>query len=208
MIFINGKEGCDWWDDVEILKEGAPKRVFLGDFLSGIESPLDLVIEVAFNLKPEERQKVGKWTVWYNRRPSLFSDIESSIYANRPEGRNLEGISAIWVADLFTTNDDIVYLQTLYPSIPVEVVPWVWTPDIVEAYRKQTQAPAWPQVYGIVEKDKPWSVHISETNASSSSSCTLPLVILRHVQLSKRIPLSQILVMNIKLKWKMILRLL
>jgi GR25 family glycosyltransferase involved in LPS biosynthesis len=196
VVFIHRKEDGDWWDDVESLKEGAPKRVFLGDFLSGIEGPLDLVIEVAFNLKPEERHKVGKWTVWYNRRPSLFSDIESTVYANRPEGRNLEGVSAIWVADLFTTNDDIVYLQTLYPSIPVEIVPWIWTPDIVEAYRRQTQAPAWPQVYGIVEKDKPWSVHISETNASSTSSCTLPLVILRHAQLSKRIPLSQILVHN------------
>jgi hypothetical protein len=107
-IFIDRKEGCDWWDDVETLKEGAPKRVFLGDFLSGKEGPLDLVIEVAFNLKPEERQKVTKWTVWYNRRPSLFSDIESTVYANRPEGRNLDGISAIWVAELFTTNEDIV----------------------------------------------------------------------------------------------------
>ncbi len=196
VCFVHRNQTSDWWDDVESLKDSAPKRVFLGDFLSAIVEPLDLVIEVAFNLKPEERQKVTKRAVWYNRRPSLFSDIESTVYANRPEGRNLEGVSAIWVADLFTTNDDIVYLQTLYPSIPVETVPWIWTPDIVEAYRKQVQAPAWPQMYGMVEKDKPWSVHISETNASSTSSCTMPLVILRQAQLANKLPLSQILVHN------------
>ena len=199
VVFIHNQAGVDWWDDVESLKGEAPNRVFLGDLLSIKAEPFDLLIEVAFILKPEERLAIAKRAVWYNRKPTLFSDIEFSVYANRPEGRNLEGICAIWVSDLFTTPDDIVYLETLYPSTPIEIVPWIWIPDIIEAYRKQTQAPVWPQMYQMVEKGRPWSVHISETNASSSSSCTLPLVILRQAHLRKSLPISQILVHNTQL---------
>ena len=197
VIFLHRQEGADWWEDVDGLKESAPKRHFIGDFLKSTDL-LDLVIEVAFLLKPEERSKIAKRSVWYNRKPSLFSDIESTVYANKPEGRNLVGLSGIWVSDLFTTKDDIVYLETLYPSIPITTVPWIWTPDIVEMHRKQTQAPAWPQVYQIVEKERPWSLHISESNASSTSSCTLPLVILRHAQLTKKMPLSNIILHNME----------
>ena len=122
VIFLHRQEGADWWEDVDGLKESAPKRHFIGDFLKSTDL-LDLVIEVAFLLKPEERSKIAKRSVWYNRKPSLFSDIESTVYANKPEGRNLVGLSGIWVSDLFTTKDDIVYLETLYPSIPITTVP-------------------------------------------------------------------------------------
>ena len=196
VFFVHKQEGFDWWDDVHSLKETAPKRIFLGDLLTAAMKPLDLMVEIAFNLKPEERKKVTKRAVWYNRKPGLFTDIESTVYANKPEGRDLDGICAIWLADLFTTGDDIIYLETLYPSIPIEILPWIWTPDIIESYRKQTQSATWPQIYEVVEKHRPWSVHINETNASSTSSCTLPLVILRQAQVTKHMPLSQILVHN------------
>ena len=60
VYFIHRQEASDWWDDVDSLKEGAPKRIFLGDFIGAIVEPLDLVVEVAFNMKPDERQKVAK----------------------------------------------------------------------------------------------------------------------------------------------------
>jgi hypothetical protein len=195
VVFLHKQEGSDWWDDAHDLKEGAPRRVFIDKFLEK-EEPLDMLIELTFLLKPEMRSRIAKRSVWYNRKPSLFSDIESCVYPIRPEGRDLKGLSSIWVSDIFTKPDDLVYLETLYPNVPIQTVPWIWTPDIVESHRKQTQSPAWPQVYNVIPKDTPWSLHVTETNASSTSSCTLPMTILRHSQTTKKFPLSRITLHN------------
>ena len=168
VFFIHKQKDSDWWDDAQGLKEGAPTRVHIDDVMSPKQPQFDLIVELTFLLKPSER-RIAKKCVWYNRKPTLFSDIESSVYANRPDGRQLEGLSSIWLADIYTTPDDIVYLETLYPFLPIETLPWIWTPDIVEMHRKQTQSPAWPQVYTMVPKDMPWSLHITETNSSSTS---------------------------------------
>ena len=195
VIFLHKQEGSDWWDDVHELKETAPRRTFIDTFLQK-EEPLDLLIELTFLLKPEIRSRIAKRSIWYNRKPSLFSDIESCVYNIKPEGRDLKGLSSIWVSDIFTKPDDLIYLETLYPNVPIQTVPFIWTPDIVESHRKQTQSPAWPQIYGVAPKDTAWSLHVTETNGSSTSSCTLPMTILRHTQISKKLPLSRITLHN------------
>ena len=189
VIFLH-KQDADWWEDVEDMKEGAPTRVRLEDQLKS-DQKLDLIIELTFFLTPSERRKLAARCVWYNRKPSLFTDIESTVYANKG-GRDLEGLTAIWLADIYTHPDDIVYLETLYPGIPIDTVPWIWTPEIIEAHRKSNKTPTWSQVYEVVPKDTPWSIHVSESNASSCSSCTLPMVIVRHAHLEKKMPLSRI----------------
>jgi GR25 family glycosyltransferase involved in LPS biosynthesis len=196
-VVLLHKQDADWWDDVHELKNEAPKRIKLEDQLrSSSEKKLDLVIETTFFLTPAERSTISNKSVWYNRKPSLFNDIEGSVYSNKGP-RDLTGISAIWLADIYCQPDDIAYLETLYPGVPIDVVPWIWTPDIVEAHRKTTKSPTWTQVYEMVKKDAVqqntnWSLHITETNASSSSSCTLPMVIVRHAHLTKKMPVSRI----------------
>jgi len=196
VIFLH-KQDADratdvWWDDVHELKEDAPKRVKLEDQLkASVNKKLDIVIETVFFLTAYERATLAEKCIWYNRKPSLFTDIEASVYSNKGP-RDLTGISAIWLADIYTQPDDVVYLETLYPGIPITTVPWVWTPDIIEAHRKTTKSPTWTQVYAMVPKDTNWSLHISETNASSTSSCTLPMVIVRHAHLQKKMPVSRI----------------
>ena len=142
---------------------------------------LDLLIESSFFVGAHMRPKLAKRSIWYSRKPPLFTDLEGTVYGCRPDGRDLEGLHAIWVADVFTKPDDIVYLETLYPSIQIHVVPWVWTPEIIESHRKTTQSPVWLQTYQSVPVETPWSIHVPESNASSTSSCTLPLVIMRHM---------------------------
>ena len=200
VIFLHKQEDQDWWDDCKELASAAPKRYFLETFLQ-TEQPLDLVIESSFFLSPLQRPKVAKRSIWYNRKPSLFTDIESTVYGCRPDGRNLEGLSAVLVADVFTCRDDIIYFQTLYPTIPIYTVPWIWTPEIVESHRKTTQSPVWLQVFKAVESDVKWSFHIAETNMSSTSSCTLPLVIMRNLSVNsvKKVPISRITVHNTEL---------
>ena len=195
VIFIHRQENADWWDDTVEFKKNAPKRYFLESYIAK-EQPLDLLIEVAFNTTPNERPRICKTCVWYCRKPILFSDLEFSVYAARPEGRNLEGVHAIWIADLYNNQDDIEYIKTLYPSITVEVVPWVWTPDIIESHRQTTQSPVWSQVYDLVSKQTEWTIHVSETNMSNSSSCTLPMVIMRYAQLKKKLPVSRVVIHN------------
>ena len=195
VIFIHRQENADWWDDTLEFKTNAPKRYFLESYIAK-EQPLDLLIEVAFNTTPNERPRLCKTCVWYCRKPILFSDLEFSVYAARPEGRNLEGVHAIWIADLYNNEDDIQYIKTLYPSITVEVVPWIWTPDIIESHRQTTQSPVWSQVYDLVSKQTEWTIHVSETNMSNSSSCTLPMVITRYAQLKKKLPVSRVVIHN------------
>ena len=191
-VFFIHKQDSDWWDDVHGLKSDAPKRIKLED----IRDPLDVCIEVSWFLTKDQRSHTTKKSIWYCRKPGVLTDLETTVYATRPDGRGLDGIHAIWLADIFTNSDDVVYFETLYPSIPVSVVPWIWTPDIVEAHRKQTQSPAWFQVFQQVPKETPWTLHICETNVSTTSSCTLPLVITRYSQLFKKMPVARVLINN------------
>ena len=114
-----------WWDDVKEMKEKIP-RLSIEECLK--TDMLDILIESSFFVPPLTRRRLAKYCVWYNRKPGLFTDLEATVYGCKPDGRNLEGLSAIWTADIFTTPDDIVYYQTLYPTISIYTVPWIWTP--------------------------------------------------------------------------------
>ena len=184
----------DWWDDVSNLKATVKTLK-----LSESKISFDLIIEVSFFLSAIQRKTLTKQSVWYNRKPGLFSDLEASVYGSRPEGRDLEGLDAIWMADIFTNSDDVSYMKTLYPSIPVEIVPWIWTPAIVEAHRQQMKSPVWLNAFLSVPETTKWSIHCLESNASNTSSCTLPLVIIKHAIESRPFPISNIHLHNTEL---------
>ena len=179
VFFVKKDLEKEWWDDVLDMKCGY-------NILDVERCPdLDIMIEVGFHLTPLERRTISAKTVWYCRKPAVFTDIEATVFACRIEGRNLEGVSEIWVSDLFNTSDDIEYLKTLYPSLYISYVPWLWSPTIVEAHRKEKQSPVWPQVLEQLGKDVPWSLHIMETNASNTSSCTLPMLMSKDAKVSQ-----------------------
>ena len=186
VVFVKRDEKT-WWDDVTELE--AETKCINVDSISN----LDLVVEVGFFLTPLERAQV-QWTVWYCRKPAIFQDLESTVFACRPEGRDLDGISEIWLADIYNSADDLVYLKNLY-SVPVKTVPWLWSPTIVEAHRKKLQSPVWKQVKDLVPSESKWSIHIPETNMSNTSSCTIPIVILKELVVSKE-QIKKIIVHN------------
>ena len=182
IVYLIQNEDRDWWDDVITLKDKSPPRIVISKVLA-----LDLVIELSFFLSPLDRKRIGADCIWYCRKPPLFTDIEAAVYFCKPEGRNLDGIQAIWVSDIYTNSDDVEYLQSLYPSIPVTIVPWMWTPQIVESHRSNLKSPVWLQIHSTLEKDKPWSLHITENNSSNSTSCIIPLVTLRISNITNRL---------------------
>jgi len=173
IVLLHKESDRDWWIDVIQMK-----GVFQMKHIDSCEH-VDLLIEVAFHLTSLQRSRITERVIWYCRKPALFTDMESTVFACRIEGRDLNGVSEIWVADVFNGPDDIEYLKSLYPSMLVRVVPWLWSPTLVESHRKELGSPVWFQVKEQIAPETPWSLHIAETNASNTSSCTLPLVILR-----------------------------
>lgn len=193
VVFLKRDAEKTWWDDVKSLEPDAPKCLTIDSVRE-----LDLVMEIAFFLTPTERSRFTK-TIWYCRKPAIFSDLEATVFSCRTEGRDLEGLSEIWVADIFNNADDSVYLKNLY-NVPIRIVPWIWTPTIVEAHRKEMQSPVWKQVVDIIQKEKEyerkWSLHITESNNSNTSSSTIPIVTLKECIDRNNIHLEKISVHN------------
>ncbi len=181
VTIINTSGTGEWWDDLQSMKN-TYERICLDK----IQEPFDLVLEVGNPLPDKEtRQRVGKHCVWVIHKPTLITDVEQAIFPISMGKRNLEGLSEVWCFDQDTTDDDIQYLETL-TRVSVKRVPYIWTPSIAETYRKEMGLPSWIQVAvhftQQLQKTLPWSVHVFETNNSATSSCTIPLVIMREVK--------------------------
>jgi hypothetical protein len=187
-ILVHKETDREWWDDVKTLS--------LPCLHVSKVSNLDVLIEVAWFASSLQRKDLSKKSVWYSRSPSIFRDLEASVYAMRPDGRDLEGLHEIWLADIFNNNDDIQYLTLLYPSIKISIVPWLWTSTIVETHRASMNSPVWAQINKDIPNDVPWSLRISESNNSNTSSATVPLVILKHSMTRYKLPISRVHVHN------------
>lgn len=188
LINLNGTQ--DWWEDMKTFQQMYPRVD-----VDAIQEPFDLVLELGGILKDKEtRQRIAKHCIWVIRKPVLLNDIENSIFPVSIGKRNTEGISAVWCFDHEVFDDELQYLETL-TRVPVMKVPFVWSPSMIELYRKEAGHPNWIQVTVMVtqqlQKVLPWSVHICETNNSATSSCTVPLVILREAKLQKEFAMQK-----------------
>lgn len=187
VVFVNtGEAGKTWWDDIQTMKS-AWASVEAANAAEAKGEQFDCVIEVGSLLLTEkQRGGLAKKSVWLCRKPPIFNDIESSLFPFTLSGRNLAGVSEVWVYEEMCTKDDIQYMELLTRK-PVITIPYIWTPTAVEMYKQETQAPIWQQT---TRPDVPWSVHICETNMSSSSSSTIPLLVMREVKKSGLVPLN------------------
>lgn len=193
LVNVNGNQ--DWWEDMPSLKEMYSRKN-----LDTITEPFDIVFEVGTTLPDKAtRDRIAKKCIWVIRKPILLNDIECSIFPVSMGRRNLEGLTEIWCLDHEVFDDELQYLETL-SRVPVKKVPFVWSPSLIENYRKQAGHPSWIQVTVSVtqqlQKVLPWSIHICETNNSASSSCTLPLVILRELKLAREFAFQKYKVHN------------
>jgi GR25 family glycosyltransferase involved in LPS biosynthesis len=177
--FINiGKEGKAWWDDCQAMKEvwtaKQAQEIQKGEY--------DLLLEIGTNFVSPSIRALCKRVVWVIRKPILLHDVEASLYPFENPDRDLEGLSEIWLTKETNSEDDKQYLEVLTRK-PVRFVPFIWTPTGAENHRKEVGAPVWPQVVELPEAaGLPWSIHITETNNTAASSCTIPLFIMREVK--------------------------
>jgi GR25 family glycosyltransferase involved in LPS biosynthesis len=202
IYFVNTNGTQDWWDDCRALKAEYPNILHVDTLKDSTgEPPLDILLEVSNLITTAElRKKIARQCIWVVRKPVLLNDIENSIYPLSNLKRNLEGLSAIWALDLEITKDEIEYLELLSNGLPVRHVPFIWTPSPVETHKKEAGTPEWIQVLSYFIQQKggipPWSIHISETNTSASSSCTIPLVALREMKRKSIVPLGNYKIHN------------
>ncbi len=187
LINTNGTQ--DWWEDMKTFQQVYPRVN-----LSAIQEPFDVVFEVGSLLPNREtRERIARSCIWVIRKPILLNDIESSIFPISLGKRDTEGIAAVWCLDQEVFDDELQYLETL-TKVPVRKVPFVWSPATIELYKKEVGHPSWIQVAVTItqqlQKVLPWSVHICETNNSASSSCTIPLVVLRELKQTKEFAMT------------------
>ena len=179
LIDVSNKESL-WWDDIQGMKSSW--NCVKGADISGCQ--YDCVIEVGSSLLPRERRDKFKKSIWLHRKSAIFHDIEASLFPFEKPERCLEGVHEIWMYDEMTSSDDVQYMELLTRK-PVRLVPYSWTPSAVELHRQEMKAPVWQQIANVESlKNSKWSIHICETNMSSSSSSTIPLLIMREVRKS------------------------
>jgi len=191
VVFIQvGEKEKVWWDDIkEMSKDWAV--IHKSELETQTCKKFDLIIEVGNHLLSVEERKAGIVIIWFCRKPLLYHDIEASLFPFEKPERTLDGVSEVWLVRENTTSDDIQYAEALF-RLPVKIVPFLWTPSAAEFHRQELKAPVWPQVYAMGDvAGKPWAIHISETNNSSSSSCTIPLLIMREVRKKTEISLNK-----------------
>ena len=196
-ILSYGTEGT-WWDDVKMLKNEWEGKVLK---MSDITEPFDIAFEVGYMFEnAAERRRLAKKSVFVARKHAVMDEIEHSLFPTSNTKRCWDSISEIWVFDAFCNSDDVQVLETI-SRLPVYVVPYLWTPSIVEKHREETQSPLWVQVTYSYLHDKgqetmPWSMHIAETNTTSASSCTIPTLIVRETMLKKNFTANKLRLHN------------
>lgn len=191
-----------WFDDGHSLAVSFPvlnKSDFCGpnasvDCIGGVIKA-DLLIDTIGCITGDERAKIAGRTVMFIGKPPIHNEMENNVYMRGVFRRCFEGISEIWTWDFYGQND-FVFLSLL-GRCKIRPIPFVWSPQILEAYLSDVKIPPW---YVIAESPAgqvaDWNVRIAENNNSSRSSCTLPLVIM--AEFKRRYPntVRQIFVHN------------
>jgi len=176
---LNVKGIKPWWDDCGVLRQVFP-ILNLDDFMPGVDTPFDILFEIGpLTLKAAQRRMVTKRSVWILRKPFVLNEIESTIFPVVRPVRELDGIVEAWLLEGVTDPDDITALETV-ARVPVRQVPFIWTPLISEIFLRSIESPKWKG-----DAEKPLTVRMVDTNVSSSSSSTIPLVILRELSTRK-----------------------
>jgi alpha(1,3/1,4) fucosyltransferase len=206
---INTHETREWWDDITSMKDEWKDKILHWKDIQTTGVPggkFDLVVEVGDIFSSgEEREKLALRSVVLIRKHAILEEIEHSLFPTTIAKRSFDRVSEVWLFDTHCNSDEIQVIETM-TRCPVRVVPYVWTPSIIERQRKESNAPVWLQTFTAfvsqtnIEKEKipdlAWSIHIAETNTTSASSCTIPALIVREQSLQKILNVSRLRLHN------------
>ena len=176
---------------VDIPEEGTrcPKREeWSPETASFTEGPLDLLVEVAWFVPEQYRQRMAKRIALFHHYPPLFHDMESSVYPFNPTHRDFTCVTEVWTWDHYRSQD-LRYLAFLSQK-PVFTLPFSWNFGAVDAYVRETGVPAWMDTAALMDSrvtdaipaTLSWSARVVESNASNSSHCLIPLTIVSEIR--------------------------
>lgn len=168
--FIIPMDSDDWFIDCKELASMCP-RVKLQNGMS-LKS-YNLLIEVVWFLPPDVRKQLALKTVMFYHYPSVFYDIEGSVYPVGTLTRSFQGIDAVWTWSHFKKTD-FEYLELL-TRCPVFTLPFFWDPVFCDTYMKESGT------LGSGRYEGPNEIVICESNESNTSNCTLPMTILSEI---------------------------
>jgi len=185
---LNTNTSVEWFEDCKLLKEGI-KVVNIEKDSGKCEEQFDLIIELVPYFDSEAQRRVfSKKSVFLFRKGILIPTIEHSLYPVILQKYNFDGVSEIWSFSQLSDSDEIQIMETLTRK-PVFSLPYLWTPSIIESHRNEHNMPTWYAVKAMVAQQNNgalplWSPHICETNTTSASSCTIPMVMMRQAKAS------------------------
>jgi len=171
---LNVRGTNPWWDDCTLLKQVFPLQ-HLEEIRSFDEPIFDILFEIGNHTVKRSQRGIARQCIWILRKPFALQEIENSIYPISVPTRDLEGITEAWLLEDVTDSDDQSVVETI-ARVPVRHVPFVWTPIISEVFLRSVGSPVWKS-----DPSKPLFVRMVDTNVSSSSSSTIPLVIIREI---------------------------
>jgi GR25 family glycosyltransferase involved in LPS biosynthesis len=188
VYLLNTNNSVSWYDDCKLLKQNI-EVINISRDDSTFENKFDIVIElVPYFLNINQRRVFSKKNIFLYRKGILIPTLENSLYPIIQQKINYDGIEEVWCFKELTNSDEVQILEVITRK-PVIELPYIWSPSIIEAHKNEHNLPLWLQIQGSIASQNEgrlplWSPHICETNNTSSSSCTIPLVTLRQAKLS------------------------
>ena len=172
----------EWFDDCKNLKS---------EFnVVNIKKDEPILFDVMVELVPyfsseAERKKFSNKCIAFHRKNILISTIEYSLYPIINTVMNYDGIDEVWCFDI-VNSEEIQILETLTRK-PIRILPYIWTPSIIQSHEKEVFTPLWISVQAQVASQNEgrlpfWSPHIVETNITNTSSCTIPVLTIREAK--------------------------
>jgi GR25 family glycosyltransferase involved in LPS biosynthesis len=171
VCFINTNPATQWFEDCVELKSRFPLRSF-AEWKTSDSPKLNLFIDIDGFVIPEERTRIAEKVVVFIRKPSFIFETEKTVYPVQGPVRNLRDCDAIWTWAEFGDQD--AHILELLSEKPVLQIPYRWSEEPVAVYGASLKS--WNETAESI-RTADWECHIAESNASVSSSATLPLVI-------------------------------
>jgi len=163
---------CD--DNFHIEHNGCQYRSIGRETIIQQKHKFDLIIEAGTTISPDDkalfRQVTGAKIVGLRCGNQFFIASEGLFVGDRlPHDLYVKGQDRMWVLPHYA--DQASFLTTLH-SCPVDVVPYLWSPDFVEKTVDELSMPESPDIF------------VMEPNISVTKNALLPMTILEHLYLS------------------------
>lgn len=190
-ILVNTAGKQEWYEDCQELKDQYERRNMVEWGEKGYPK-LDIFIDIDGFIIPAERYKIAKKVVVFYRKQPFLTEQESSVYPIAQPVRNMRECDAVWTWSEYSQQD--VRILELLSSRPVHRVPYTWSPAGSDSYSKTY--PSWAES-AKAAPEAPWMCHITETNMSMASNCTLPIVAIAYTKThAKDVLLKQYMIHN------------